>query len=210
MANWQSCGSPFEESIMPCSGQRLGSCAVLALLVLISNFGSSIARSDTIAYTNFGPDHSYNTLIGVTVDPSVSSGAQFISTATGTLSEIVAAIVWNAAQASTSFTLNIYDDNANTLGALLGSFSGTAGPSGSVAHLVLPSSGIDLTSGRALTGGQDFLLASRRGQCLPNPSTGELCESDVRQSRAGPCCCSDRRNYAETGSAEDLQEGVRC
>jgi hypothetical protein len=128
--------------------RRFTSLATFVFAILPTLLGET-GRGDTIAYTNFGLGHSYNTSTGLTIDSRFSQGGQFTATASGALSEIIAALVWfNSQPAHTDFTLSLYADSSNTLGALLGSYGGVAGADGTVADILTPSSGVTITSGQ--------------------------------------------------------------
>ena len=121
----------------------------LLSLMLASCVLPTRVRADTIAFNDFGAGNSYSVSgLGIGGGSHLTQGGAFISTATGEVSEIVTGIVVGTSLPGSGYTLNLYADNSNFPGSLLGSFGGSAPAAPGTSDILTPSSGVLLTSGQ--------------------------------------------------------------
>jgi hypothetical protein len=102
-----------------------------------------------LAFSDFGPGNTYGSS-GVSVGGQFINGYKFTSAATGSVSEIAMGIGGTG-----TFNLNLYTDNANTLGSSIWSASnipvGSSSPNSAV---------INVVGGPALATGQNYWLVA--------------------------------------------------
>jgi hypothetical protein len=113
------------------------------------SLASVTASAAQIAFSDFGSGNSYGSS-GVSVGGQFINGYKFISAATGTVSEIDVGIGGTG-----TFNLNLYTDNANTLGSSIWSASnipvGSSSPNPAV---------INVVGGPTISTGQNYWLVA--------------------------------------------------
>ena len=150
------------QGIVGASSENIVMIARSFAFVAAAAFAVSIASAQLVAYNNFGPADEYTVGSGATISgvnspvgAFWSQGYQFNSAETGEISLIRIAI--GLVAGTNQFTLDLYADNANTLGGLLDSWTvndemGSFGSNNPVIEIA--------ASGPTLTAGTNYWLVA--------------------------------------------------